>query len=46
MTARPATDLDDRPAAASRLGLLLERYPGSLFAPDARERLRALRAPS
>ena len=37
-------DLDDRAAAASRLGLLLERYPGSLFAPDARERLRALRA--
>jgi TolA-binding protein len=39
-------DLDDRAAAMSRLGLLLERYPGSLFAPDARERLRALRAPS
>ena len=39
-------DLADRPEAARRLGLLLERYPGSLFAPDARERLRAMRAPS
>jgi tetratricopeptide (TPR) repeat protein len=39
-------DLADPAAAAVRLGRLLERYPGSLFAPDARERLRALRAAS
>ncbi len=39
-------DLADRTAAMARLALLLERYPGSLFAPDARERLRAMRAAS
>jgi tetratricopeptide (TPR) repeat protein len=39
-------DLADRPAAMARLATLLDRYPGSLFAPDARERLRALRAAS
>ena len=39
-------DLADRPAAMVRLAALLERYPGSLFAPDARERLRAMRANS
>ena len=40
------TDLADRPAAMARLASLLGRYPGSLFAPDARERLRAMRANS
>ena len=39
-------DLADRPEAARRLALVLERFPGSLFAPDVRDRLRALRAAS
>ena len=39
-------DLADRTAAAARLSRLLELFPASLFAPDARERLRALRGPS
>ena len=39
-------DLADRAAAMARLQALLERFPGSLFAPDARDHLRAMRGPS
>ncbi len=38
--------LDDRDAAMARLASLLQQFPGSLFAPDARERLRTMRANS
>ena len=36
-------DLGDDAAALAAYGALLDRYPGSLLAPRARERLRALR---
>ena len=39
-------DLADRDAAMARLASLLQQFPGSLFAPDARERLRTMRANS
>ena len=39
-------DLADRDAAMARLAALLRDFPGSLFAPDARERLRTMRANS
>ena len=39
-------DLGDRAAAADRYDRLLDRFPGSPLAPEARAELRRLRAPS
>jgi tetratricopeptide (TPR) repeat protein len=39
-------DLKDRAAAAAHYDRLLELFPGSLFAPEARANLRRLRAVS